>query len=73
MIPQDATIVPGDVILTSGLGGNYPADIVIGQVVNVRKFETDLFQTATVQLIVDLTGECSPGDLPISKLRISLR
>ena len=55
MIPQDATVFPGDIILTSGLGGNYPANIVVGQVINVRKIETDLFQTATVQPIVDLS------------------
>lgn len=54
MIPQDATVLPGDIILTSGLGGNYPANIVVGQVINVRKVETELFQTATVQPIVDL-------------------
>lgn len=55
MIPQDATVLPGDIILTSGLGGNYPANIVVGQVINVRKVETELFQTATVQPIVDLS------------------
>lgn len=54
MIPQDATVAAGDIVLTSGLGGNYPANIVVGQVVNIRKVETDLFQTASIQPIVDL-------------------
>ena len=46
MIPQDIVVKPGDLVLTSGLGGSYPADIVVGQVISVRKRETDLFQTA---------------------------
>jgi rod shape-determining protein MreC len=37
------------------LGGNYPADILIGQITNVRRRETDLFQTATVQPVVDFS------------------
>lgn len=55
MIPQDANVAVGDIVLTSGLGGNYPANVVVGQVVNVRKVETDLFQTASIQPMVDLT------------------
>ena len=53
MVPQETNLEPGEVILTSGLGGNYPADILIGQVITVRKFENELFQTATVQPIID--------------------
>jgi rod shape-determining protein MreC len=53
MVPQDANLEPGEVILTSGLGGNYPMDIIVGQVITVRKFENELFQTATIQPIID--------------------
>jgi len=53
MIPQTANVQPGDLILTSGLGGNYPANIVVGQVATVRKRDFDLFQSASVQLAVD--------------------
>jgi rod shape-determining protein MreC len=49
MIPQEITVKVGDLVLTSGLGGSYPADIVVGQVASVRKRETDLFQTASIQ------------------------
>lgn len=56
MIPQDVTITPGDLVLTSGLGGSYPADIVVGQIISVRKRETDLFQTASVQPAADLSN-----------------
>jgi len=48
MVPQDTNLEPGEVILTSGLGGNYPADILIGQVVTVRQFENEIFQTAAI-------------------------
>lgn len=51
LIPQDILIEPGDLVLTSGLGGGYPPDLIIGQVVNVRS--RDLFQQATVQPVVD--------------------
>jgi rod shape-determining protein MreC len=53
MIPQDAVIESGEVILTSGLGGNYPSNIFIGQVLSIRKLENALFQSASVQPIVD--------------------
>ena len=56
MIPQEAVIQPGDLVLTSGLGGSYPLDIVVGRVTSVRKFETDLFQAASVQPAVDFTS-----------------
>lgn len=53
MLPQDIIIEPGDVILTSGLGGNYPPNVFVGQVLSVRKEANALFQTANVQAIVD--------------------
>jgi rod shape-determining protein MreC len=53
MIPQDIIVQPGDLVLTSGLGGGYPPDLIIGQVVNVRSRDFDLFQQATVQPVVD--------------------
>jgi len=56
MISQEVAIQKGDLILSSGLGGNYPSDIVIGQVFNIRKRETDLFQSASVQPAVDFSS-----------------
>src|SRR5574342_600566 len=53
MIPQDANVQPGDLVLTSGLGGGYPPDLIIGQIVNVRSRDFDLFQQATGQPVVD--------------------
>jgi len=55
MIPQSASVKVGDLVLSSGLGGNYPANILIGQITSVRSQETELFQHATVQPIVDFS------------------
>jgi rod shape-determining protein MreC len=55
-VPQDVVTQPGDLILTSGLGGAYPTEIVVGQVISVRKLETELFQTASVQPVVDFAS-----------------
>ncbi|GJQ51752.1 MAG: hypothetical protein HKUEN02_05990 [Anaerolineaceae bacterium] len=40
-------------MLTSGLGGGYPPDLIVGQVVNIRARESDLFQQASIQPVVD--------------------
>lgn len=53
LIPQDTTIELGDLVLTSGLGGGYPPDLIVGQVTNVRSRDFDLFQQATIQPVVD--------------------
>jgi rod shape-determining protein MreC len=53
MISQDVTVQPGDVVLTSGLGGGYPPNLLVGQVISVRKLDYELFQQATVQPIVN--------------------
>jgi rod shape-determining protein MreC len=56
MIPLDVSVEPGDVVLTSGLGGNYPPNIFVGQVLSVKKLDNALFQTASVQPIVDFSS-----------------
>jgi len=53
MISQDVDVQEGDVVLTSGLGGDYPPDLLIGQLLNLRKRDYELFQQATVQSTVD--------------------
>jgi rod shape-determining protein MreC len=54
-IPQDANIQNGDLVLTSGLGGNYPPDILIGQISGVRQRPVELFQSATAEPVVDFS------------------
>jgi rod shape-determining protein MreC len=52
-IPPNETVNPGDLALTSGLGGNFPAKLVIGQVTEVTQRDQDMFQTARIRPTVD--------------------
>lgn len=53
MVDLDEVIDLGDLVITSGLGGNFPPDIVVGQVTSVRQFEFELFQEAEVRSLFD--------------------
>jgi rod shape-determining protein MreC len=55
MVPQEADVKAGDLVLTSGLGGGFPANIFIGQVSGVRKRDQDLYQRASVHPVVDFS------------------
>jgi rod shape-determining protein MreC len=52
-IPPNETVNPGDIVLTSGLGGNFPAKLVVGQVTEVTRRDQDMFQTARIRPTVD--------------------
>lgn len=52
-IPPNETVNPGDIVLTSGLGGNFPDKLVIGQVTEVLQRDQDMFQTARIRPTVD--------------------
>jgi len=49
LISQDADINVNELVLTSGLGGNFPADIPVGSVLSVRKRDVDIFQQAVIE------------------------
>lgn len=55
LIPQDVEILVNELVLTSGLGGNFPADIPIGSVLSVRKRDVDIFQQAVIEPSVSFT------------------
>ncbi|MFQ6057782.1 MAG: rod shape-determining protein MreC [Anaerolineae bacterium] len=52
-IAQGEDVQVGDIVLTSGLGGNYPKRLVIGQVTDVRQRDIELFQEAEVRPTVN--------------------
>ena len=54
-IPQGVLFSVGEIVLTSGLGGNFPKGIPIGQVVEITQRDIDVFQNATVQPTVDFS------------------
>ena len=47
-IPQGETVSVGDTVFTSGLGGNFPRQILIGQITEVERRDYELYQEATV-------------------------
>jgi rod shape-determining protein MreC len=51
-IPQTDEVAPGDVVLTSGLGGVYPEGLVVGKVQRVERKDADPFQAAVVEAAV---------------------
>jgi rod shape-determining protein MreC len=53
-IPQGDTVAPGDIVLTSGLGGNLPRRLVIGQVASVKRQDVEMFQEARLIPAVNL-------------------
>jgi rod shape-determining protein MreC len=52
-IPLGQPVTVGDVVLTSGLGGNFPPDLVIGIVTSTRQREAELFQEADITSLIN--------------------
>jgi rod shape-determining protein MreC len=52
-IPQGEVFSVGEVVLTSGIGGRFPRGIPIGQVIEIRQRDIDVFQQAVVRPTVD--------------------
>jgi rod shape-determining protein MreC len=53
-IPQTDVVAPGDIVLTSGLGGMYPEGLVVGKVAQVQRKDADPFQDAVIQPAVEM-------------------
>jgi rod shape-determining protein MreC len=53
MVPVDTIVQIGDILMTSGLGGTYPPNIFVGQVLTMQSKQNVLFQTGSVQPVVD--------------------
>lgn len=49
LIPQDEVVKEGDRVVTSGLGGEFPKGLVLGQVQSVSEQANELFQSATLK------------------------
>ncbi|NOZ48911.1 MAG: rod shape-determining protein MreC [Chloroflexi bacterium] len=52
-IPNDIEIAVGDIVITSGLGGNFPKGLVVGQIIEVIRNDNQMFQQAVVQPTVN--------------------
>lgn len=53
-IPQLEKIAPGDIVITSGLGGHIARGLVIGKITQVRNESNEVWQEATIEPLVDL-------------------
>ena len=52
-IPQQDAVSVGDTVFTSGLGGNFPRQLLIGQIIEAERKDYELYQSAVVQPTVD--------------------
>jgi len=53
-ISKDIAVKNGDLVFTSGLGGDFPAGLLIGKIEIVKKQEDGIFQEASVKSDFDL-------------------
>lgn len=54
-VQETANVKEGDLVLTSGVGGRYPAGELIGQIANVRRSAQELFQSVRVRSLAGLS------------------
>lgn len=54
-IPQGEVFSIGEVVLTSGLGGRFPRGVPLGQVIEIRQRDIDVFQQAVVRPTVNFS------------------
>ena len=52
-LPADCQLLGGDLVVTSGLGGYYPSDLVIGSVVEVQMYDSGAASYAILEPKVD--------------------
>jgi len=53
-IPQLEKVSSGDIVITSGLGGNIPRGLVIGKISEVKSESNEVWQAAIIQPLVNL-------------------
>jgi rod shape-determining protein MreC len=56
LLPPDARIAEGNLVVTSGLGGNYPPGILIGSIKDVQQRPESAFTRATVRTAAQLSS-----------------
>lgn len=52
-IPQETDLKKGNVVVTSGLGGEYPKGLIIGKIENITKKNNSIFQTASLRTSIN--------------------
>ncbi len=54
-ISQGESVERDDIVITSGLGGSFPRQLVIGQVTQVHQSDVEMFQEAEIRSAVDFS------------------
>jgi len=54
LIPRDKEIFPGDIVVSSVLGGIYPPGLLVGQIKEVKKSDIEPFQKAEIKPAFDI-------------------
>jgi rod shape-determining protein MreC len=52
-IPQLEKVTVGDTVVTSGLSEDIPRGLVIGRVTNVKSISNEVWQTATIEPLLN--------------------
>ena len=55
-LPDTTAISPGGMVCTSGVGGIYPRDLIIGTVTKVTDSTTDISASATIETEIDFSA-----------------
>ena len=55
MIARDKELKEGSLVLTSAMGGNYPAGLLMGKVKNIKKIDNEAYQKADIEKVFDLS------------------
>jgi rod shape-determining protein MreC len=55
-IPQGEPLAVGDIVVSSGLGGDIPKGLIIGKVEKIQKQDNSLFVTADIRTSADLSN-----------------
>ena len=53
LVDFDSQIKEGDILVTSGLEGLYPRDLLVGKILSVNRSDVKPFQTAKIQAFLD--------------------
>jgi rod shape-determining protein MreC len=56
LLPSDAPINPGNLVVTSGLGGNFPRGLLLGTIREVQERPQAPFKSATIEPAAQLSG-----------------
>jgi rod shape-determining protein MreC len=54
MVAREKELKDDSLVLTSALGGNYPAGLLLGKVKNIKKPDNEAYQTAEIEKVFDL-------------------